>query len=168
MADAQGQPAGEVADAWRRRVVAPVRAQLRQGLSVERASLALAFGLALGICPVLGTTTVLCALAGVWLRLNQPLIQLVNYLAYPAQLALLIPFVRAGERLFGAPPVPLLDVAGLAARFQLDAGRFFADYGLALLHGAAAWALAMPALVALAYVGLKPLLRRLVRRTRTL
>ena len=42
--------------------------------------------------------------------------------------------------------MPLLDVGSLAARFQLDAGRFFTDYGLALLYGAAAWALVAPAL----------------------
>ena len=53
------------------------------------------------------------------LRLNQPLIQAVNFLAYPLQLALLIPFLRAGEWLFGAPHTPL-SPARIAAMARAD------------------------------------------------
>ena len=112
-----GLRAGEPAPAagappswWQRRVIAPIVAQLKQGITPQQIALTLALGAVLGIFPILGATTALCALAGVWLRLNQPLIQLVNYLVYPLQLALLIPLYRAGERLFGAEPVPIVDI----------------------------------------------------------
>lgn len=148
---------------WQRRVVAPIVAQLRQGITPDQIALTLALGAVLGLFPVLGSTTALCAAAGVGLRLNQPLIQLVNYLVYPLQLALLIPFYRAGERLFDAEPVPLVNVPDLVARFGADPARFFVDYGLVGLYGVAAWALVAAPLAALGYALLKPTLRGLAR-----
>ena len=85
---------------WQRRVVAPIVQQLRQGITPQKIALTLALGGVLGIFPILGATTLLCGIAGVWLRLNQPIIQLVNYLVYPLQIALLIPFYRAGFPIF--------------------------------------------------------------------
>jgi len=146
---------------WQRRVVAPIVAQLRQGIAPRQVALALALGGVLGIFPILGATTLLCAVAGIWLRLNQPLIQLVNYLVYPLQLLLLIPFYRAGERLFGAEPVPIVNVPELAARFGEGPWQFILDYGKVGLYGIVVWALVAPALAALAYLGLRPALTAL-------
>jgi len=148
---------------WQRRVVAPIVAQLRQGITPRKIALTLALGGTLGIFPILGATTLLCGVAGVWLRLNQPIIQLVNYLVYPVQLILLIPFYRAGEKLFGAEPVPIVDVAGLIARFGEGPLQFLRDYGLVGLYGIAVWLLVAPVLVALAYLLLKPMLETLSR-----
>jgi uncharacterized protein (DUF2062 family) len=143
---------------WQRRVVAPIVAQLKQGITPRQVALTLSLGGVLGIFPILGATTVLCAIAAVWLRLNQPLIQLVNYLVYPLQLLLLIPFYRAGERLFGAEPVPIVNVPELVARFGEGPWQFILDYGKVGLYGIAVWALVAPALGALAYLGLRPTL----------
>jgi hypothetical protein len=149
---------------WQRRVMAPIVAQLKQGITPGKVALTLALGGVLGIFPILGASTPLCAIAGVWLRLNQPLIQLVNYLAYPVQLALLIPFYRAGERLFGAEPVPIVDVPGLIARFGDGPWQFILDYGLVGLYGIAVWCLVAPPLAALGYALLKPMLAALAPR----
>lgn len=154
-------------DWWQRRVVAPVVAQLRQGITPEQVALTLALGGVLGIFPILGATTVLCGVAGVWLRLNQPLIQLVNYLVYPAQILLLIPFYRAGERLFGADPVPIVNVPDLIARFGADPLQFVVDYGRVGLYGIAVWCLVAPALAALGYWLLRPTLRAMARGVRS-
>src|ERR1700693_6100509 len=78
-------------------------ALLQQGITPEKLALSVALGITLGIFPVLGSTTLLCAIAGLFLGLNQPTLQSVNYIAYPLQLGLLIPFFRFGERLFHAP-----------------------------------------------------------------
>jgi uncharacterized protein (DUF2062 family) len=145
---------------WQRRVAGPILAQLRQGITPEKIALTLALGAVFGIFPILGLCTLLCALAGVWLRLNQPVIQLVNYLVYPLQIALLIPFYRAGERLFGAEPVPIVNVAELVARFGADPWQFLIDYGRVGLYGIAVWALVAPVLILLAYALLKPILVR--------
>lgn len=153
--------APERASLWQRRVVAPIVAQLKQGITPRKIALTLALGGTLGIFPILGACTLLCAVAGVWLRLNQPIIQLVNYLVYPVQIALLIPFYRAGERLFGAEPVPILNVADLVARFGAGPWQFLLDYGRVGLYGIVVWMLVAPALAALTYLLLKPILESL-------
>lgn len=150
------------ASSWlKRRVVAPILDQLRQGITPEKIALTLALGFTLGIFPILGATTLLCAVVGVWLRLNQPLIQLVNYLAYPVQIALLIPYYRAGETLFSQPHVPIFSITDLVARFQAGPAQFMVDYGLVGLYGIVAWAISAPLLTALFYYALRPLLRQL-------
>ena len=68
---------------WSRRVLGPVLGLLRQGLSPEGIALSLAFGLAAGIFPVIGATTLLGLAIGPLLRLNQPALQLASWLAYP-------------------------------------------------------------------------------------
>jgi len=86
--------------------------------SPERAALILAVGLALGVFPILGAPTALCALAAFALRLNFPALQLVNYLTWPLQVALLLPFLRLGSRILGpqdAPAAALLWRFGRAA-----------------------------------------------------
>jgi uncharacterized protein (DUF2062 family) len=144
----------------RKKLLDPLARQLTQGVSPERLSLALALGLVLGMFPVLGATTALCAAAGVALRLNQPAIQVANYAAYPLQLALFVPLFRAGAWLFGAPPVAftLADVRAALARDVLGT---IASYAGANLRAVAVWAIAAP-LVALALrLALRPLLARL-------
>lgn len=152
--------------AWRRRVIAPIVAQLRQGITPRLIALTIAAGLVLGIFPVLGSTTVLCAVFALVLRLNQPIIQLVNYLVYPLQILLLFPFLRAGERLFGQEPVPLLSLVELSERFRADPTQFFVDYGMVGLYGVVAWCLVAPVLAGVLYLALKPLVQALERRQR--
>jgi uncharacterized protein (DUF2062 family) len=74
-----------------------------QGLSPETAALVLAVGVTLGLFPIYGCPTILCALASLTLGLNIPAVQLVNQLATPLQLAMLVPFVRLGARILNSP-----------------------------------------------------------------
>lgn len=92
---------------WRRRIVDPIVALLRQGMTPEKIALGMALGLTLGVAPMIGSTTILCATAAFALRLNPAAIQIVNYLMSPLQLAMLIPFIRAGEWLYGVARSPL-------------------------------------------------------------
>ena len=71
------------------------------GLSSESVALILAVGLVLGVFPVFGCPTLLCAMAAVVLRINLPAIQVVNQLTSPLQLALLVPLARVGARIMG-------------------------------------------------------------------
>ena len=80
---------------------------LKQGITPHKIALAVVLGALLGMAPVLGTTLISCTIAALALRLNLVLIQIANNLVYPLQLLLLIPFVQAGQRLFGQPPMPL-------------------------------------------------------------
>jgi uncharacterized protein (DUF2062 family) len=146
----------------RRRIVAPILELLRQGVTPEKIALSLAFGLGLGIIPILGVSTILCTAVALALRLNLPAIQLVNYLASPVQLALIIPFVRLGEHLLGSPPQPLT----LAAGFELlGSGVLHAIVTLwdAIVHAALAWLFIGPVLIFLLYRIFKPLLTHAAR-----
>ena len=76
-------------------------ALILEGLSPEKVSLAVTFGVLLGIFPVLATTSILCLFAGKVLKLNHILLQVVNQAVYPLQLLLLIPFIQFGRTLLG-------------------------------------------------------------------
>src|ERR1700761_8955067 len=82
---------------FQRRIVEPLLALLRQGITPKKIALSLACGIVLGLFPVLGTTTALCAIAAFAFGLNLPAVQLVNYFMYPVQLAMIVPFIKAGE-----------------------------------------------------------------------
>lgn len=150
---------------WRRRVVGLVMAQLRQGITPDKIALTVALGSLLAIFPILGSTTLLCAIFAAWLRLNQPVIQLVNYLMYPLQLVLLIPFYRAGEW-FGAPHLAL-SIPQLVERFTQGPLQFMLDFGTIALGGIAAWFVLAPPAIALIYFGLRLPLRATARRIRS-
>lgn len=106
-------------DLLQKKLITPLLAFLQQGLSPEKLALCVALGITLGTFPMLGATTLLCTAAAVSLRLNMPAIQLVNYFAYPLQLILFIPFIRAGEFIFQETPVSL-DLALIFTMLQSD------------------------------------------------
>lgn len=147
------------------RAVRVLADQVRQGLTPHELALTLAVGLCLSVPPVIGTTTILCALAAVALRLNQPLIQAVNFLAYPLQLLLLVPYLRAGEWLFREPHTPL-SPSKIAAMARTDLRGTIASLGTVLWHGALVWAVLSVPMGFLLYAILKPGLARMQAKLR--
>src|ERR1035437_6191957 len=97
----------------------------------------------LGIFPVLGTTSLLCLIAALLFRLNLAAVQLVNILVYPLWFALLIPFVRVGERLFGVLPLAMTGSQMLALA-HADFLHSVSVLWLTALRAAAAWLLVGP------------------------
>jgi uncharacterized protein (DUF2062 family) len=88
---------------WERHVVDPIAVQLTQGITPEKISLTLAVGSAFALFPILGTTTILCLIVGISLRLNQPIIQIVNALCTPLHLPVIYLMVRLGNVFFHVP-----------------------------------------------------------------
>lgn len=72
---------------------------LRQGLSQHGFSLAAAIGITIGILPTLWGTSLCCGLLAWRLGMNQLVVQTVNYLVYPLQLSLFVPFALWGHLL---------------------------------------------------------------------
>jgi uncharacterized protein (DUF2062 family) len=132
----------------RERIWNPILGMLRQGLSPHGLAWSLAVGVALGVFPLFGTSTLLCVGMAMLFRLNQPAMQLANYLAYPLQLMLLLPFIRLGERLFSAPHLPL---SLPYLQEVLRVGMWFALRMLwtSLWHASVAWLLIVPVPTAL-------------------
>jgi Uncharacterized protein conserved in bacteria (DUF2062) len=147
---------------WRTRLISLLRAQLTQGVSPDRMAWSMAVGTACSVVPFFGFTTVLNLGVGVWLRLNQPAMQILNQLLGPVQLVLIVVYVRAGEKNWGAAPVPI-SVSVLVKAFKEDPWAFLQRFGWTGLHAATAWALSVPLIVAAVFYGLRPVMRRFAR-----
>ena len=145
---------------FNRCVVGPSVALLTQGITPEKIALSLAFGIVLGVFPVLGSTTILCAAAALIFRLNLPSIQLVNYLVYPLQLFFLLPFIRLGEMLFRAAPLRL-SLTQMLSMVRADLRHAVATLWLAAVHAMSAWLLIGPLAILLLYFVLSRLLRQI-------
>jgi uncharacterized protein (DUF2062 family) len=136
---------------------------LSQGNSPRRLALTLALGFAVGLFPVVGIPTLLCAGLALALRLNLPAIQMANYVAMPLQLVLIVPFVRLGRWLVpphgGAAPLgPAVNPHTLLHLPALDVAAWVGGLaGDALL----AWLLVAVPAVALMTFGLTHMLRRI-------
>jgi uncharacterized protein (DUF2062 family) len=144
---------------WRERVWGLILAQLSQGVTPQKIALTVALGLSLGIFPILGATTTLCGIVGICLKLNQPIIQMVNWLVYPVQLSLILVFIRIGEWIMRAPHISF-SVPELIQKFHESPGRFFQQFGMTGVHGIVAWLIIAPFLTLAAYAGLLLLLKK--------
>jgi len=147
---------------WWQRIVFFLHTQLTQGTTPDRLALSIAVGTACSLVPFFGFTSLLNLGVGVALRLNQPVMQILNQVLGPLQLVLIIAYVRGGEKIWGAPPVPI-SVQVLTQSFRDDPGAFLQRFGWTGVHAATAWALSAPAIVAGLYYALRPGLRRLAR-----
>jgi uncharacterized protein (DUF2062 family) len=145
---------------WRERFIALIVAQLTQGVTPHKIALSIGLGFSLGVFPVLGTTTALCAIAAVRLKLNQPIIQLVNWLVYPLQLVWILIFIRIGEWILRAPFINF-SLPELIQKFHDSPVNFFQQFGLAGLQGVVAWLFIAPFLTTITYSVLLPPLKKL-------
>jgi uncharacterized protein (DUF2062 family) len=147
----------------KRRVLEPLLVFLKQGMSPERLALCVAIAIVIGNIPILGVSSILCAVIALLFRLNLPAIQVVQWLMAPTQLLLIIPFVRLGEWLMRDPRQPITLKAATAL---LSQGIGPAVRGLwgAIVHAGVAWALLAPLTLYLIYKILTPLFRHAAQR----
>jgi uncharacterized protein (DUF2062 family) len=127
----------------------------RQGVSPRRLALTLALGFAVGCIPIVGIPTVLCAALAFGLRLNLPAIQAANYAAMPFQLALIVPFVRLGGRLFAT------NARSVSVPLHLSSLSVLNSVGTLAAHALVAWLLVAGPAVALMTTTLTVMLRRI-------
>jgi uncharacterized protein (DUF2062 family) len=138
-------------------------AMLRQGMEPKRLALCVAIGIAMGNIPILGVSSILCALIALVFRLNLPAMQIVQWAMAPTQLLLIIPFVRLGEWLLRAPHQALSVQAGLALIAQ-GAGHAVVVLWDAIVHAGFAWILIAPFITFLLYKILTPVFERAAAR----
>jgi uncharacterized protein (DUF2062 family) len=132
---------------WRRRLAA----FSLKGVSRETMTLSVALAVLLGVFPVYGCPTLLCAAAAVVLRLNLPAMQLVNLLTSPLQLALLIPFGRLGRRLLHVP---------VSAALHQSVWQLAARLGTAAIHAVTGWCCVAAPLGIVLFLALRAVARR--------
>jgi uncharacterized protein (DUF2062 family) len=147
----------------RRRIVQPIIELLKQGITPEKIALSLAFGICLGVFPVLGSTTILCLAVAFLFRLNIPAIQLVNYLIYPVQIALIMPFIRLGEKIVGARPIPF-SLSQMVGMLRADMWGTTVALWHTTVHAMIGWAVFGPVAIWLLYEVLRRPLRSMAER----
>jgi uncharacterized protein (DUF2062 family) len=158
------QPVSPPKSFWQRRVVGLLVSQLKQGITPEKIALTIALGITLGVFPIMGTTTALCAAAAFYFKLNQPIIQLINYVFYAVQVSLILVFVRLGEWLVRAERVPF-SIPELMRKFQASPKQFMREFGMTGVHGVIGWLAVAPVLIPLIYFSVRPPLRKLAGAT---
>jgi len=123
---------------------------LTSGLTPRKLLMTLCIGGALGLMPIVWGTTLLCVAAAYVFRLNQVVLQSVNYLLYPLQLALIIPYCRLGARLFPwGPPFP---AEILTYVFHGRGGGMIKLFAWATLKAIGAWLVTAPPLAFILYL----------------
>ena len=147
------------------RIRDPIQGLLRQGLSPEGLAWSLAAGIAIGVIPLFGTSTALCVGVAAAFRLNQAAMQLANYLAYPLQLLLILPFIRMGEWLFGVPH-GVITLAHIQASLRSDAWGTLQLFWTSLWHASVAWLLVVPIPVVVLAWALRPVFGRILKTFR--
>ena len=130
---------------------------LRQGISPRRLALTLALGFAIGCIPVVGIPTVVCGALALAFGLNLPAIQAANYAAMPFQLALIVPFVKLGGRLFSAGSGRAIDAMAL---LHSSPSVVVSQMGWLTLQALLAWLMVAVPAVALLTATLTAVLRR--------
>jgi uncharacterized protein (DUF2062 family) len=133
---------------------------LRQSVEPEKLALTMALGNTIGLSPVYGSTTVTSTAVALALGLNLPLIQAANWMVWPLQLTLILPFIRIGERLWDHPPLRL-SRARIIDVFEQGPIAVVNELGWAIVHAFSAWLLAAFFIVPALYFFYLPLMRRL-------
>lgn len=103
----ESAPTSSVNEFCYRQIVLPLLDLLRRGATPRKLAWSLAVGVAVGINPLLGSTTVACLAIAFLLRLNLIASQITNHLVYPIELLLFLVFIRLGDLLFHTGGLPL-------------------------------------------------------------
>ena len=144
------------------RLIKVIRAQLVQGISLSDCAQAIALAITIGLFPILGFSTLLITAIAYFRRLNQPIAQAFNWICGPIKLALIIPFIRVGEFLFGADPF-VLKLGELSRQFYENSWATLSEFAWTFLHAIAGWAFCAPIIYLVVYTISKLVIFRLRR-----
>ncbi|CAO2834428.1 unnamed protein product [Amaranthus hypochondriacus] len=144
------------------KIVEPLLQILRRGAEPKQLAFSSALGFTLGVFPICGVTVFLCGLAIPLLgsRCHPPTVLLINFVATPIELSLVVPFLRLGEAICGGPQFPLTS----DALKKVLTGKASVEVLLSIVHALVGWLFAAPFILALLYVLLLPCFKILVRK----
>jgi uncharacterized protein (DUF2062 family) len=149
-----------------RRLVDPFMSLLKAGLAPGSLALTAGLGVAFGLAPTFGITTLVSTAVALRFKLNVAAMQLVCHVLSPLQLLLFLPFLRWGATLLGhGQEVAHLSMAQIKEMVKVEGWRHVlhllwrAELGALMI-----WAVvAVPVVLGL-YFGLRPLFRRFISR----
>jgi uncharacterized protein (DUF2062 family) len=145
-----------------RKVIRPILGLLQHGATPERLAWSLALGAAIGINPLLGSTTLVAlAVAGAF-RINVVASQISNHAVYPLELLLFPLWIKLGSMLFGTPGLPI-HKAELMDAVKHHPWETTKALWMWEWHALIVWAIAMVIVVPVLARALTPVLRRASR-----
>jgi uncharacterized protein (DUF2062 family) len=74
---------------------------IKKGVSAKQLAWAIVLGTMVGLVPLIGVSTVLCAFCAHRFKLNHIVVQSAQFLVFPLQILLMVPFYRLGNSIFG-------------------------------------------------------------------
>lgn len=119
------------------------------GFTPKKIALSISTGIVFGTVPFC-ISTLLCTISGIILRLNQPLIQLINFMVFPLQILLFIPYLKFGEFLSGESTIPL-NYNEVKILFSLPVKLFILKLGKAIIYALIGWLFLSPLIFLLSY-----------------
>jgi uncharacterized protein (DUF2062 family) len=148
---------------FKRYIRSPIISLLKHGLTPQILALSMASGIIIGTFPLVGTTTAICTMAAILFRMNLLVTQLGNWLVYPLQLLLVVPFIILGEHLFGSSST--IDPSHIMTLLHTDLWTTLRLFSKMILHAAIAWMICAPLAFAAIYLVLKTFFTFLHDRT---
>jgi uncharacterized protein (DUF2062 family) len=145
-------------------VLQPIRTQLTQGVAPDQIAATVAVGTACSLFPIFGVTSIVNLIVGLGLRMNQPILQSLNQLLGPLQIALILVYVRMGEFIWQSSERHFTLKDMLREFRERSLGDFLQQFGWAGAHALTAWLITSPFLVGAIYLAARPALRRAARR----
>ena len=134
---------------------------LKRGLSPQCIARAVALGIVLGVFPIYGPVSLICLGLAFLLRLNITLLFVGTWVMTFVKPVLILPFLRLGEFLFSAEPMPI-SIQELWIRFSENALGTLVEFSWSFLHATVGWLVVAP----LVFIAAYPLVLALALRWR--
>ncbi|MDJ0367020.1 DUF2062 domain-containing protein [Hymenobacter sp. H14-R3] len=149
-----------------RRLTDPFLSLLKAGLSPGSLALTAGLGVAFGLAPTFGVTTLISTAVALRLKLNVAAMQLVCHVLSPLQILLFLPLLRWGATLLGhGREVAHLNLGQIKTMVKADGwGQVLHLLWRAELGALLIWGVAAVPVVFVLYVSLRPIFRRFITR----
>ena len=136
----------------KRHIISTISQALQRGTSPRKLAFTFALGVVVGIFPVWGISTWVCFGLAILFRINVVILQLVNYLVFPLQLTLIVPFIKIGTWIFSLKPFPY-EPEELLDMFRADFLLVLKETGLSIMVGIGVWSVvAVPLFLTIFYI----------------
>jgi uncharacterized protein (DUF2062 family) len=125
-------------------VLIPVSNIRKQGITSEALALSISIGIIGGAFPLIGFASYICLFLTLVFKQNIIIVQVANWLSYPIQILLLIPFMKLGNAIFGSSDLTIT-IHQVVVAFQSGLMHGVKLIGIFSLYGVIAWAvIALP------------------------
>ncbi|BDD02713.1 DUF2062 domain-containing protein [Aureibacter tunicatorum] len=148
---------------YQKNVVAPLKGVLKKGASPHQMALSLTLGAIIGLSPLIGLTTIVCSLLCLLLGLNIISANVSNFLVYPIQLIVFMPFMYWGGKIMGVD-LEGIDADLLASMILSDTMTFLRSFGKAFVGALLIWLVASIPFALICYLTMKYLMLKVGKK----